>query len=240
MASSNSADSVYMVKAIGEKFWSIEESDVRCFLIEGSDRAMLVDTGFGKGDIKAVCESLTSLPIFVVNTHTDHDHTGCNESFTEIYMHPADFSYYRASPKGSTADVRLLPAWEGASFDLSNRSFEVILIPGHTPGSIALLDRKNRIIITGDSIQQNRPIYMFGQGRNMEAYLLSLQKLQSMAHLFDTILPSHGETPIKPDLIGTLIEAAKVIISGKAQGVSLGGSAVHKLYDFGIAKFYHK
>lgn len=38
--------------------------------------------------------------IFLVNTHTDKDHTGCNKDFKPVYMHPAEMEHYKnALPK---------------------------------------------------------------------------------------------------------------------------------------------
>ncbi len=58
--------------------------------------------------------------------------------------------------------------WEGTVIDLGFWKFEVILTPGHTPGSIMLLDREKRLLISGDTIQAG-DIYMFGPGRNLPA-----------------------------------------------------------------------
>ena len=72
-------ENIYTTLEIDKGFWRIEDGGVRSFFIEGIDKAMLVDTGFGHGDLKAFVEALTSNPIFVVNTHTDGDHVGCNK-----------------------------------------------------------------------------------------------------------------------------------------------------------------
>ena len=93
---------VYQAQLLEPKFWSIEENGVRCFLVEGEREAMLVDTGFGTGDLKAFIQTLTSLPVFVVNTHADRDHIGCNGQFPPAWMHPADFDRCARSPKAKT------------------------------------------------------------------------------------------------------------------------------------------
>jgi glyoxylase-like metal-dependent hydrolase (beta-lactamase superfamily II) len=77
-------------------------------------------------------------------------------------MHPAEYAHYYEKP--DTCGIEARPLWEGDIIDLGVRKFEVILIPGHTAGSIALLDRENRLIITGDTISAG-PIFMFGKDR---------------------------------------------------------------------------
>ena len=68
---------------------------------------------------------------------------------------------------------RVLPAFEGDIIDLGERKLEVIHVPGHTPGSITLLDREERCLIGGDPVQIDGEIYMFGLHRDMEAYVLA-------------------------------------------------------------------
>ena len=128
---------------VSEHFWIFEEGGVRSFLFEGDERAMLIDTGFGTLQIHEMAAGLTDLPVFLVNTHTDKDHTGCNKDFKHVYMHPAEMEHYKNSlPEGCRMeDVR--PLWEGDVIDLGHWKFEVILTPGHTPGSIMLLEREN-------------------------------------------------------------------------------------------------
>ena len=199
---------------ISDHFWILEEDGVRSFLFEGEKQALLIDTGFGTLPILEMAKTQTSLPIMLVNTHTDRDHTGCNKDFKEIYMHPAEMDYYKQGlPEGCRMeDVH--PLWEGDVIDLGNWKFEVILTPGHTPGSIMLLERDKRMLISGDSIQDGE-IYMFAPGRNMPAFQYSLQKIIDMSDAFDTIWPSHSNYPLKPDIIPKILQGTKDLLAGK-------------------------
>ena len=202
------------VKKVAEHFWIFEEDGVRSFLFEGTDRAMLVDTGFGTLPLADMAAELTPLPLFVVNTHADKDHTGRNREFRQICMHPAEMERYQnALPEGcSMEDVR--PLWEGEIIDLGHWRFEVILTPGHTPGSIMLLEREKRMLISGDTIQDGT-IFMFGSGRNMLAFQSSLQKMLDRADAFDAVWPSHGNCPLKPDIIPGVLRGAQELLDGK-------------------------
>lgn len=64
-----------------------EPSHVNTWLVEGSERAVLVDTGLGIAPIRPVAEDLTAVPLSVVNTHYHFDHTGGNHEFGEIVIH---------------------------------------------------------------------------------------------------------------------------------------------------------
>ena len=204
---------VYEARRLCDGLTAIEDGGVRCFLVEGTERAMLVDTGFGKGDLRAFVQSLTDKPVFVVYTHADGDHTGCMDAFDESYMHPAEFDYL--AQKGRYR-AGLRPIWDGDEIELGNWKFEVLHLPGHTPGSVMLLERQKRLLIAGDSVQTGA-IYMFGPGRNLDAYLLSMEKLDGMRGLFDTVLPSHGELPVNADILPALIQGARDLREGKLE-----------------------
>ena len=200
----------YTATQIDDKSWFILDEIVRIFLFTGTKSALLVDTGFGTGDLKTFAETLTDLPIILVNTHADPDHTGGNAVFPVAHMHTAEFSRYAARPEGGA----VLPLWEGDKIDLGGRVFEIIHIPGHTPGSIALLDRENRIILGGDSVSASS-VFIFGEGRSIPAIIASLKKLNAMSDAFDTIYTSHGPFPIGKEAVSAQLEAAEQLLAGK-------------------------
>lgn len=212
----------------------IEEGFVRSFIIAGREKALLLDTGNGAGDLKALCESLTDLPITLINTHADRDHLGCNRQFDAAFMHEDDWPRARRS---LPEDYPLLPVKEGDVFDLGGRSLEVLHIPGHTPGSIALIDRENRILFSGDSVQ-NGDIFMFGEGRNMEQFQSSMQGLLNMRDCFDTVYPCHHGIPVSPDVIKSLIGGAEKALKGELMGKPVGMHGITvMLCDVGGAAF---
>ena len=78
------------------------------------------------------------------------------------------------------AGTELCALKEGDHINIGGRFFEVLHVPGHTPGSLALLDRLNRILITGDLVSKMMPVFLFGEGRDYDAYLRTLQKLPNI------------------------------------------------------------
>jgi len=204
-------DSPYITHPLAPGFWRIEENGVRCFLLEGEGEALLIDAGFGSGDLRAHIAQITPYPVTrVILTHSDGDHTGCISQFEDVYMHPAEFSRY-AKNGGDTA--RLHPLWEGEVVTIGQRSFTVLLLSGHTPGSIGLLDYENRILISGDVVAEV-PIYLFGEGRSLPAYAHSIARLASLSHTFDAIYPSHGTIPLSPSILPELEEGARLLMAG--------------------------
>lgn len=226
------SQSPYEVDKIGEGFWRIGEARVCSYLLAGSRQALLIDTGYGAGDLRGEVERLTSLPVTLVNTHADRDHIGGNAGFGAALMHPAEFDRYRQA-----GGENPLPLWEGAVLDLGGRSLEVVLIPGHTPGSIALLDRENRLLISGDTVQ-NGSIFMFGDGRNMSAYMASLERLMALGDAFDLVYAAHGDAPVKRELIPKLLEGARRIQRGEIEGGEFTERPLPcRVFDVGCARF---
>ena len=202
------------VTKIEKHFWIIEENGVRIFLFEGTKKALLIDTGFGSLPLKDMVSELTDLPVFVIHTHTDVDHIGCDKDFHPIYMHPSEMDYYKNGlPEGRSMD-NVYPVWENDIIDLGHWKFEVILTPGHTPGSIMLLERQHRMLISGDTIQ-NQHIFLFGPGRNVPAFQHSLKKIIEMSDNFDSIWPSHGSYPLQPNIIPSILKGSQDLLAGK-------------------------
>lgn len=224
----------YRIIQIDAQTWRIEEMGVRFFLLTGEKEALLVDSGMEVHNAKEIAQSLTDLPVRLLNTHADMDHIGSNAEFETVYMHPAECSNYY---KGQKTAGEITPVWDGDIIDLGGRPLEVIAIPGHTPGSIALLDRQRRILLSGDPVQDGA-IFMFGIQREIHAYQHSLKKLERLSGQFDTVYPSHGRFPVSPSLIGELHGAMERVMRGEVEPeeIECFGTQV-KRYDVGVAAF---
>lgn len=219
--------------AINANTWRIEDDGVRFFLLEGTELALLIDSGMRTANAKELARSVTDKPLSLLNTHADIDHIAGNAAFDACYMSPAEEENYRANGGKN----KILPVREGDVLDLGERPLEIIDNPGHTPGSIAILDIKNRVLIAGDSVQDGK-IFMFGEKRNLPLYIEGLKNVNGYRSHFDSVYPSHGTFPVKPELIDSLITGAGCILSGNAMGktVDVFGTRV-MLYSFSYAGF---
>lgn len=191
--------------------WSFEEENVRSFLVAGETRALLIDTGWGTLDHNTEVARLTSLPVALVNTHSDMDHIGGNRLWKQRrFASRKELSLLDVHTGGAVHT----PVTNGHIFRLGGRTLEVLEIPGHTPGSIALLDRDNGILFPGDTLSLST-VYMFGPGRDMQAYIRSLRRLEDLGDTVKILYPSHGPCPLEPGSVcRQLRELAEFIAAG--------------------------
>jgi glyoxylase-like metal-dependent hydrolase (beta-lactamase superfamily II) len=152
-------------------------SDVWMFLIIGPEKAFLIDTGFGIGDLKGLVDEITGgMPLIVANTHGSFDHAYGDCLFEKVYCHKYEVPRIKAQDAhiwdylfdkdGNCIwmefDKNDLPEWK--EFEIipceNNHIFnlgedyeiEMIWLPGHSPGHTGFIDKKNRILFPGDAM----------------------------------------------------------------------------------------
>jgi glyoxylase-like metal-dependent hydrolase (beta-lactamase superfamily II) len=246
------ADTWFEVYKIRPGIFAIYEphqaEEIISYLITGSKRAMLFDTGMGISNIKAAVEQLTKLPIIVLNSHTHNDHVGDNWRFADIYGMPTAFT--RKNAEGSMADAQAelasgqicgaLPSgfnpkdyrtkafhishWlhDGEIIDLGGRSLKVISTPGHTPDAIALLDERDKLLWTGDTFYAG-PIYLYRPETDLDAYVASVKQLSALVPRLDLLLPAHNEPVAEPSVLPRVVDAMQQVREGKTKSVPKDG-----------------
>jgi glyoxylase-like metal-dependent hydrolase (beta-lactamase superfamily II) len=234
--------------------------EVISYLILGSERALLFDTGMGIGKIHDVVARLTELPITVLNSHTHFDHTGGNAEFSDILGEDTPFT--RASEKGGSdaysrdtlAPKRIcgrLPAGvqpgsysvrpfhisqrvkDGEHIALGGRELEVIFTPGHTPDSLCLLDRQHGLLFTGDTFYPG-PIYLFTEEADFAAYAKSVAKLAKLTPRLQLLLTAHNVPVADPDILYRLVEAVQRVQSGRAKPSVTEGRREYSFEGFSL------
>ena len=180
------------IKLFMDHFYILEDGRVRQFLIVGEQQALLIDTGFEDSGVYQAVREVTDLPVQVLLTHGDRDHTGGLKDFGSCYLNQKDWHLLDSGIE--VKDLR-----EGDIFRCGDFCLEVLEIPGHTYGSVAFLDREKKLLLPGDSVQKEGPIFMFGAHRNLDLYIESQKKLCGLADQAETILPCHHDCPIGPE-----------------------------------------
>ena len=115
-----------------ERTWIFDEGGVRFFLLTGDEKALLIDSGMKTRNAKELAREYTDLPLFLLNTHADGDHTGSNAEFDRFFMHPAEgVNYYNKN--GAKGDFD--PVWDGDVLDLGTGPFRSSKCPGIRPAA---------------------------------------------------------------------------------------------------------
>lgn len=125
-------------------------SNESLYLIEGNNKAILIDAGTKIADLDKIVTSLTTKPVTLVVTHVHPDHTGTAVNcFPEIYLNAADIPNVPLFMPDYRGTIRYLK--DGEIFDLGNRQIEVVFTPGHTPGSTSFIDKDAAYGFSGDA-----------------------------------------------------------------------------------------
>lgn len=216
--------------------------DAWMHLIIGPKKAMLIDTGFGIGDLKGLVESLTDKPVTLVNSHFHGDHTFGNYQFDRAYIHTLDAPYLRdqmnpeardrmvpkAKPDSFYKDEDLVPFKEyeicevedGYTFDLGDGyEMEVVHMPGHAPGGIGVIDKQNRILFSGDAIVSTPTMICGAPGiynsdyMTITAFRDLLEKLVPKMDEFDVLYPGHAVLEYPKEAVTDMLALCNEIIA---------------------------
>jgi glyoxylase-like metal-dependent hydrolase (beta-lactamase superfamily II) len=213
-----------------------------CYLIEGTQKALLIDSLIGVGNLRAFCRELTDLPITLVNTHGHIDHVGGNFNFDECYIHPNDIplmyekeelriGYVQNAVKKSGRNIvildsdftsakpmKTLPVYEGYTFDLGDRTIEVIEVPGHTTGTIVLLDRAEKMVFSGDACNCNTLLFL-PNSTSIEKYRQSLLHFKDYQPYFSAMWGGHNLYPVPNTVIDEAVCLCDEILAGTDDAV---------------------
>jgi len=161
-------DNWYQVDPLDKRTYVIHEPRYyqknNVFLLIGTDRALLFDSGSGKRTIAPLIRQLTHLPIILFNSHAHFDHIGNNHEFKHIAL--TDLPINREQMKNNlfTPHWRLrlsfkrysfpIQEWykAGQTIDLGNRKLHVIPLPGHSADHAGLLDEENGYFFVADAL----------------------------------------------------------------------------------------
>ena len=254
----------YMVNDLGNGIINITAPPMRFqqYLVLGSERTMLIDSGFGLDSLKKIVDGLTALPVVLVNTHGHPDHCGGNAEFGRAYLHPADneLKRYKSSYASRAEEAarwgiegaaerlqpdppETKPLADGQEFDLGGRVLRVIHTPGHTVGSVCIFDERTGALFAGDNIQGMATAMVESSAATVSEYLRSMERLRELP--VKAIYTGHMPAMVPPEQIGLKIECAKRILGGEkgelfstpmgsGYMVTVGGTSIHYAPEKGV------
>jgi glyoxylase-like metal-dependent hydrolase (beta-lactamase superfamily II) len=171
------------------------------YLLVGDERGVLIDSGYGTLDLDKIVRGLYQGPVTILNTHGHLDHVGGNRFFAS-YLPEADRDVYARHSDPDFLKQYKLPVFERVevlpldfeTLDLGGRLLRIFPTPGHTQGSICILDEKNKAVFVGDTMNFISTWLGTEDSTSVAEYKQSLEKLMALAKEqdIDDFYSGHG------------------------------------------------
>lgn len=217
----------FTIDKIDENTYCISEyrhwEEPHCYLLNGSERSLLIDTGLGICDIHEEVEKLTDKPVTAVATHIHWDHIGGHRYFPDFCAHEAELDWLSGgfplsmeTIRGMVIDRCDLPEGydvsgyelfqgkptrvlrDGDVIDIGGRRIGVCHTPGHSPGHMCFWEKERGYLFTGDLVYKDT-LFAYYPSTDPEAYLASLEKIAALPAR--KVFPAHHSLDIWPEII---------------------------------------
>ena len=233
-------NSNFRVTQVGEKVFSILDAGNSSFyVVIGDDRAAVIDTGITPNEcILPVIKELTDKPLILLITHAHVDHFYHMDEFQTVYMSHREFlmpdAFLTEMMAGKSLKLReTVDIRSGDVIDLGDNAIEVFEVPGHTPGSVVFLEKRENNLFTGDAIGSGCGVWMQVPGAvSLEEYLESLLNLQrwlvdrggrmvfrgghANQMFMSALIPNYN--PITLGYVGDMIDLVEGVVRGTIAG----------------------
>ena len=197
--------------------------ETHCYLLNGSERSLLIDTGLGICNIHDEVVKLTDKPVTAVATHIHWDHIGGHRYFPDFYAHEAELNWLTGEfpltietiqsmvvdrcdlPEGY--DVSTYSFFQGIptevlhggeTIDIGGRHIEVLHTPGHSPGHMCFWEKDRGYLFTGDLVYKDT-LFAYYPSTDPKAYLDSLEKVAELP--VKRVFPAHHSLDIHPEIL---------------------------------------
>jgi len=234
--------------------------EVISYLILGQERAILLDTGMGIADVRAEVETLTNLPVVVVNSHSHYDHIGDNHRFDDVWAFDDDGEIAYIERGLSPAECRrflppdsytsLPPGFDPTTYqiqpsqvtrrlrhletiELGGRTLTVHHTPGHSPASICLLDSQDGLLFTGDTFYPGM-LYAHFDDSDFDTYLRSFEYLVGLMGNVSHLCPAHNEAYAPKEILARVLDSLRQIHGGQAAFELQDGVRTYRFEGFGV------
>lgn len=218
-------DSEVVFRQIDEHTWI--GNGHRCYneslyLVEGSDRAVLIDAGTYVPDLDKIVAKITQKPVTLLLTHGHGDHVGGAGSFPEVYLCEADKQMFSWNVRSYNGEIKFLT--EGQIIDLGGRKLEVVFTPGHTQGSVTFFDKANHYGFSGDAFGSTN-LLVFTYLSNVVASATKVEKYikdNDIKFLF----PGHysGDNLESPQRVTDIKNICQEVLDGKREPIKSDGN----------------
>lgn len=220
-------DNWFTVGQIDKDTWMLSEyrhpEETHCYLLNGSGRSLLIDTGLGIFNIYDEVRKLTDNPVTAVATHIHWDHIGGLKYFPDFYAHrkelkwlsgefPLPIEMIKKMAVGhcdlpENYDIDTYTVFQGMStrvlndgdiIDIGGRRIQVLHTPGHSPGHMCFWEKEKGYLFTGDLVYKGT-LFAYYPSTNPEDYLKSLEKISQLP--VERVFPGHHSLDIQPEIL---------------------------------------
>ncbi|MDE7221573.1 MAG: MBL fold metallo-hydrolase [Oscillospiraceae bacterium] len=227
--------------------------ETHCYLLNGAERSLLIDTGLGICNIYNEAAGLTDKPITAVATHIHWDHIGGHQYFPDFYAHGEELNWLNGEFPLPVETIRQMvldrcdppedfdinaytmfqgkPARvlrDGDQIGLGGRAVEVLHTPGHSPGHMCFWEKETGYLFTGDLVYKDT-LFAYYPSTDPEAYLASLEKIAALPAR--RVFPGHHSLDIRPEIVIRMRDAFRGL---KAEGKLRHGSGTFDYGDWAV------
>ncbi len=209
------------------------------YILEGEDRALLIDAGVYMPTLDKVAAQLTGKPVTLALTHGHGDHVGSARLFPEVWLHAADTALLRSNLPDYQGEIKLLS--DGDVIDLGGRQIEVLYTPGHTFGSITFFDKTNHYGFSGDAFGSTNLLLFAGPfsalANTCERTIEYMEK-----NGIEKLYPGHyhGDNPETLQRVKDVLTLSREVLSGKRKGEAGEANGLNRFVrDFGVTIRYN-
>ena len=221
------------------------DAAVQMYLVVGSDKAALIDTGYGlSGDLDRVVRSITGNPVVCLITHCDPDHAGSAALFDDVRMNCHDqvlmdngslsnlgrFGTARAMADDEdrvkyfkknmvkAAKFKYEDIRNGEVFDLGGRALTALSFPGHTEGSMCFWNEKENYCLVGDSVANiASPVLFFQKCCPLEEYRENLIAFLEKVGKECALYTGHNKDALSREVIEEIPHLCDEVLAGKTE-----------------------
>lgn len=247
----------FTIDKIGADTYCISEyrhwEETHCYLLNGSERSLLIDTGLGICNIYDEVVKLTDKHVTAVATHIHWDHIGGHWYFPDFYAHAEELDWLNGGfpqpletiktyvtdrcdlPEGF--DINAYRFFQGTpakvlhggeTIDIGGRCIEVLYTPGHSPGHMCFWEQEQSYLFTGDLVYKDT-LFAYYPSTDPEAYLRSLEKVAALP--VKRVFPAHHSLDIHPEILIRMRDALRQL---KSDGKLHHGSGTFDYGDWAI------
>ena len=192
------------------------------YLIEGNERAILIDAGVYIPDLDKIVAKITSKPVTMMLTHAHGDHVGGVGPFPEVYLNAGDMTIVPNNMRNYKGQIRYLN--DGQVIDLGGREIEVIFTPGHTPGSATFFDKAKHYGFSGDAFGSTNLLVF----TNLSTVMYTAERIENYMKKHDIrfLFPGHysGDNLESPQRVTDIKNMCREILDGVRKPTASNGN----------------